>query len=81
MSKIYTTLGDLIDQEIVPAISAGEGVGRRFDLDGFVAKLRDEGLIRYVQFERSAQHNGFELVAAEDGNTPRFWGYVQEFDR
>lgn len=80
-TRIHATLKDLIEQEITPAITAGEEVGEDFDLDGFVDKLREEELIRYVRFEKAAQRDGYELVKDERGETPGFWEYVQEFDR
>ena len=77
MSKIYTTLADLIDREIVPAL---DGVEPIFDVDGFTQALRDADLIVYVTHEGAAQRDGFQLVTDDDNQTPRFWDMVAKFD-
>lgn len=67
MSKTYTTLAELIDREIAPALDD------TFDIDGFVTELRDRDLIVYTG-------RGFELVTDEDGNTPDFWDIAAKYD-
>lgn len=76
MSATYTTLSDLIEREIAPALFDGtESVEPNFDIDGFAATLRDRDLIVW---DESGQ--GFQLVTDEDGETPGFWELVEEFD-
>lgn len=70
MTRTYTTLADLVDQEIAPAF--GE-YGNDYDLDGFVRALRDADVIIYVQ-------HGFQLVTDDDGQTPGFWELAATFD-
>jgi hypothetical protein len=70
MSTTYTTLNDLVDREIVPAL---DGVEDSFDVDMLVKILRDQNAIRWTGI-------GFELVTDEEGNTPGFWAYVQAVD-
>ena len=69
-TRTYTTLADLRDQEIVDAIN---GVEENFDIDGFIAELRERDLIIWTG-------TGFALVIDECGNTPGFWEIVEEFD-
>lgn len=75
MTATYTTLSDLIEREITPALFDGtESVEPNFDIDGFVAVLRERDLIVW---DDAGQ--GFQLVT-EDGETPGFWDLVQDFD-
>lgn len=76
MTATYTTLSDLTEREITPALFDGtESVEPNFDVDGFVAALRERDLIVW---DESGQ--GFQLVTDEDGETPGFWDLVQDFD-
>ena len=67
MSTTYTTLGELVEREIAPALDG------TFDIDGFVDELRDRDLIVY-------NGRGFELVTDEEGNTPEFWDIAAKYD-
>ena len=71
MSATYTTLADLVEQEITPALN---GVEPNFDTAGFIETLIDLGLIEYVQ-----DQHGFQLYT-DDGLTPAFSELVTEFD-
>lgn len=66
----YTTIQDLTDQAIVPAL---EGVEPNFDVVSFVQTLRDRDLVVWTG-------SGFELILDEDGVTPGFADLVAEFD-
>lgn len=66
----YTTIQDLTDQAIVPAL---EGVEPNFDVVSFVQTLRDRNLVVWTG-------SGFELILDEDGVTPGFADLVAEFD-
>ena len=68
----YTTLADLIDREIRPAL---DGVEETFDLDGFVKDLRGAGHIRY---EVEEGHADGRYVLDIDEAT--FWKLVQKWD-
>lgn len=67
----YTTLRDLIDQEIAPAL---DGVDEGFDVDALVRILRDSDLIVY-------DGRGFTMPGDPDsGATEAFWEAVQAVD-
>ena len=66
----YTTLADLIEREITPALA---GVEPNFDIWGFSQALRDRELIDWTG-------NGFALVTDGYGATAGFWDLVSEFD-
>lgn len=71
MTTTYTTIADLIEREITPAL---DGVEPNFDVDGFAQALRDRDLITW-------NGTGFVLVTNEDGETPGFQDLVAEFDQ
>ena len=71
MTTTYTTIADLIEREITPAL---DGVEPNFDVDGFAQALRDRDLITW-------NGTGFVLVTNEDGETPGFSGMVAKFDQ
>lgn len=86
-ATIYTTLSDFIGQEISPAL---DGVTEGFDVDGFVAALRDAGRII---FDEAIQEDGTirldwqgfrwsdEAIAdQEDGVDDVFGTLVERFD-
>lgn len=76
MTATYSTIRDLIDQEIAGAL---DGVEDNFDLDGFVQALKDCDLIVWHDAYRLDQQ-GYQLVTDEDGETPGFWELVERFD-
>ncbi len=76
MSETYTTLADLIEREITPALFDGtESVEPNFDVDGFVQALQDRELIVFHGGQ------GFVLVTDDSGETPGFWDLVADFDQ
>lgn len=77
MTATYTTLADLVGQEIVLALN---GVEPGFDTDALVQAMRDADMIVYVTHEGASQDNGFQLVTDEDGQIPGFWELVEKFD-
>ena len=67
----YTTLADLVDQEIVGAL---DGVHPDFDLADFVAELRRLDLIVFHTTR------GWGLITDDEGNPPGFWPLVEKHD-
>lgn len=71
-SRGYTTVGDLIEQELVPAL---DGVSPNFDVEQLAIWLRQQDLI---VFDEAGQQ--FHLLLDEAGQTPGFWDKVQQLD-
>lgn len=65
MAKFHVTFDGFIDQEISPAISAGEGVGPDFDIMAFANAV-------------SAYSPGQGFYLAVDEST--FWAVCERFD-
>lgn len=65
-SRTYTTMRDLIDQEIVPALYG-------FDVDALVRELDARGLITW-------DGRGFVLETDDMGETPGLRDLVREMD-
>ncbi|MBA3019641.1 hypothetical protein [Propionicimonas sp.] len=72
-SRIYTTLADLVDQEIIGAFVE---YGTDYDIDGLVQALRDADHITYINTVPLDQQ-GFQLSIDSD----TFWALAAKFDR
>ena len=70
---IYTTMGELVEREIVAALG---DYGDDYDIEGIALSLRKAELIEYREVPGAAHRNGFAMTA-----TPaEFWAHVQRFD-
>lgn len=69
-SKRFSTLPELVELEIMPALTAGEGVNPGFPVDALVDWLIEQGVIAWARGE----YHYLPMDADE------FWAKVEELD-
>lgn len=92
MTRVYDTLRELVEREVLPALHAGDGVRADFPVSDFVQALRDAGLILWGDGRTPEARltflpgagvvvpQGLFLVTDETGITPGFAALVERFD-